>query len=118
MITGASLAISGYGVSRNGSLNVDESLGNGSTLNVFATSSSSSPFDSQTFAGTGGFSVQDTITLNGGTADTASSAGLQTVLNSFSQTPAPPVPEPSSMILLGSGVLGVFRAVYKKMASR
>jgi len=75
-------------------------------LNLSVTSSNgSSPNDNT--AGHGPQSYSDTVTLGPGTYTFNLLSGTQERLQTGAVTPPPPVPEPASLLLVGTGLLGL-----------
>jgi hypothetical protein len=126
VITGESLAMTGFGQSGNGSVDIGESIckggtysspgqcstGNVASISVYDFSATNMrTFDSVSFSpALTEISVVKNIALNGGSTGTNASA---TVSEVFNTTPGSggggpgggPVPEPNTMVMLGSGLL-------------
>ena len=122
-ISSESLAMAGFGQSGNGSVQVTESVCEGTLsssgacsgasappLNVFANSSGTKASDTVTFASTSSISVVKNVIVQGGTGP-LSSAGVSEVFNTIpvggggGGPGGSPVPEPDSLINLGSGLV-------------
>jgi len=100
-IVDAVLDIAGVATPGTGSVGVGEALSNGNTLSVSAGGSLTS---SASFTGTSSVTVDTTVNVSGGRAGVGA---VSSVSNLFSQAQGstPPVPEPGSMLLLGSGLV-------------
>ena len=121
-ITDASLAILGAGFFGTGSVSVAETLclgdlfsdncahGTTKSLFVFSNSAGTKLTDQIDFSGVTEIDVRKDIELIGGANGTAALSGVQ---NNFSEGT---VPEPSSMVLFGSGVLGLAGVLRRKMS--
>jgi PEP-CTERM motif len=120
-ITDVSLSIGGVGFTGTGAVIVDETVclgamlpacsgGTVKTLSVFDSNSGSQLFNSITFPGVSEVDVQKDIEVQAGTDGRAS---VSLVTNQFSE-----VPEPGSIILLGSGILGMAGVVRRRMMGR
>jgi len=92
------LAAAGMSAGGGGLASVAETLSNGENLTVSTLGPSSA---SVTFPGVTSLTVLKDIALTGG----AGAARISDVANGFSQSPQ--TPEPGSMLLLGSGLLGL-----------
>jgi len=100
------------GVSENycpGGTSVPPTTCSGGLRNIFVESSSngSTLSASNTFAGVSSITVSKDIQVNGGTAGTAT---ISSVTNQFQNGPGTgngTVPEPASLLLIGSGLLGL-----------
>ncbi len=110
-ITDLSLSIGGVSWTGTGSVLVNETAclgavfpsctgGQEITLSVYDSSVGSKLFDSASFAGVSEVDVEKDITVQAGTNG---SAAVSLVTNQFSET----TPEPGSLVLFGSGVLGL-----------
>jgi hypothetical protein len=86
------------GANLGGSASVSEGSSAPPNLSLFSANSGS---DSATFAPVGSFTVNKDIGVSGGTSG---NAHMSFVYNLFSQSPTPPVPEPS-LVLLCTGFL-------------
>ncbi len=120
LITDLSLSIDGVGFSGTGAVFVDETACLGAvlpdcsggqivTLSVYDSSEGSKLFDEVTFSGVTEISMVKDISVQAGTDG---DARLGSVTNQFSEGQ---VPEPSSIILFGSGVLGVAGMLRRKI---
>jgi hypothetical protein len=129
IMTGQSLAMTGFGQSGNGSVDVGESVCLGGTfaktgqcggsgvdsISVYDFSSTDMrTFDSVAFdPAQSQISVVKNIALNGGTTGTNASATVSEVFNTTGTSGGGggpgggPVPEPDSMVMMGSGLLVV-----------
>jgi PEP-CTERM motif len=121
LINDVSLSIGGVAFTGTGAVIVAETVclgamlpacsgGTVKTLSVFDSSGGSQLFDSISFAGVSEVDVQKDIAIQAGTNG---SAALSLVTNQFSETP-----EPGSIMLLGSGVLGLAGVLRRKMLDR
>ena len=121
LITDVSLSIGGVGFMGTGAVIVDETVclgamlpacsgGTVKTLSVFDSSSGSQLFNSISFAGVSEVDVQKDISVEAGTNGNAT---LSLVTNQFSE-----VPEPSSIMLFGSGILGLATVLRRRWLDR
>lgn len=111
-ITDLLLSMAGFGFTDGGDVSVAEtSAAPLVSLLVFSNSTGTTPSASTSFAGVGSLTVTKDIAVagNGGTAH------LSVVNNEFSTSS---VPEPASMLLLGSGLLGLAGFVRRRRADR
>jgi PEP-CTERM motif len=122
-ITDVSLSIGGVAWTGTGDVTVDETVclgamlpacsgGQVKTLSVFDSSSGSKLFESITFPGVSEVDVQKDIAIEAGTNGNAT---LSFVTNQFSEGT---VPEPSSIMLLGCGILGLGGVLRRRMLNR
>jgi hypothetical protein len=105
LITDAVLSMSGVATSGGGTASVAENLSNGASLFVFSGGGLSQLADSATFAGV---STLDVHYKDVEVAGNGGFAAISAVVNAFSQDgghSGSTVPEPGSMMLLGSGLL-------------
>ena len=120
-ITDLSLSIAGVGWTGTGAVVVDETAclgamlpacsgGTIETLSVYSSSSGSKLFDSLTFTGVSEIDLSKDISVQAGTNGSAS---LSLVTNQF---PEGQVPEPSSILLFGSGVLALAGVLRRKLS--
>jgi hypothetical protein len=118
-ITDLSLSIAGASWTGTGAVIVNETACLGAmlpsctggqviTLSVSDSSVGSTLFDSANFAGVKEVDIAEGIQLQAGTNGTAS---LSIMSNQFSESP---VPEPASLVLFGSGVLGLGALLRRK----
>lgn len=123
LISGLSLSIAGVGWTGTGAVLVDETAclgamlpscsgGTIETLSVYASSSGTKLYDSVSFTGVSEIDLAKDITVQAGTNGTAS---LSLVTNQFSEGGGT-VPEPSSIFLFGSGVLGLAGVLRRKLS--
>ena len=111
-ITDLLLSMAGFGFTDGGDVSVAETSASPVlSLLVFANSTGTVASDTATFAGVSSLTVTKDIAVagNGGTGH------LSVVNNEFSSSS---VPEPASMLLLGSGLLGLAGYVRRRRASR
>lgn len=111
-ITDLLLSMAGFGFTDGGDVSVAEtSAAPLISLLVFSNSTGTVPSASTTFSGVGSLTVTKDIAVagNGGTAH------LSVVNNEFSTSS---VPEPASMLLLGSGLIGLAGFVRRRRTGR
>jgi hypothetical protein len=106
-IADASLSISGAGFTNDGKVFISEGLSNSVSLFVFTNSNGTVLASSATFAGVSSLDIVERVDLDGGINGTAA---LSNVTNLFS-----PTPEPSSLLMLGTGVVGLAGFVRRKL---
>jgi hypothetical protein len=118
-ITDLSLSIAGASFTGTGAVIVNETAclgamlpscsgGQEVTLSVFDSSAGSQLFNSTSFAGVKEVDIAEGIQLQAGTGGSAS---LSLMTNQFSEGP---VPEPTSLVLFGTGVLGLGALLRRK----
>jgi hypothetical protein len=121
LITDVSLGIGGVGFAGTGSVFVDETVclgamlpsctgGQFEQLSVYDYSGGTKLFDELSFAGVSFVDVEKDIEINAGTDGTAR---LSLVTNQFSESTTP---EPGSIVLFGSGVLGLAGLLRRKFS--
>ncbi len=122
-ITNDTLSMQGFGAVGSGSVQVAESLcigamyasdgscsGTSQSLDVFANSTSQMQSATATFGATGMVDLVKNIIVQGGTSGTSSSAGVSVVFNTTSSggggfPGGGQVPEPDTLLSLGSGLV-------------
>lgn len=123
LINDLTLAIVGFGANGTGEITVDETYclgailptcsgGTEGTLRVYWTSSGGVTSETVNFAGVSEVSVEKDILLTAGTNGQASVSG---VYNQFSEGGGGTTPEPSTLSMLGLGVIGVAGFVRRKL---
>lgn len=104
------LSIGGFGTTGTGFLSVSENASNGTNLYVCFGDQTCTQTDSAVFDPVASLDVSKDILVVGGEGGTAS---LSAVVNTASE-----VPEPATLTLLGTGLLGLAGVVRRKLRSR
>ncbi len=104
--------ISGFGFTDSGSALLTETLSNGTVLSLNSNSGGVKAFDSATFTGVTTINVVEDINLSGsGAIGGSGSANVSNVFDTFSTGATP---EPSSLLLLGSGIIALGRYLRRR----